>query len=212
MTYPFATPTPPCPPHSIKLDTPHQKPYSLTLNPSPKHFPNLISSTVKLPFLLSASALILVTACQTQTEPEKAAPAPAPKTIDSSSTATSTSATPDASGWVTRPSGLRYQVLSSGPATGVSPTLYDSVSVHYRGTLRNGTVFDSSIDRGEPATFGVSQVIPGWTEALRLMKPGDKWMLYIPSHLAYGDRAVGDKITPHSDLIFEVQLLQVAGR
>ena len=81
--------------------------------------------------------------------------------------------------------------------------------VHYRGTLTDGTVFDSSIDRGVPATFGVGQVIAGWTEALKLMKPGDKWMLYIPSRLAYGSQAVGGKIPPNSDLIFEVELLQI---
>ena len=83
--------------------------------------------------------------------------------------------------------------------------------VHYRGTLTDGTVFDSSIDRGVPATFGVGQVIAGWTEALKLMKPGDKWMLYIPSRLAYGSQAVGGKIPPSSDLIFEVELLQIIG-
>lgn len=83
--------------------------------------------------------------------------------------------------------------------------------VHYRGTLTDGTVFDSSYDRGTPASFGVGQVIPGWTEALKLMKPGDKWMLHIPANLAYGSRAVGGKIPPNSDLIFQVELLQVVG-
>lgn len=112
---------------------------------------------------------------------------------------------------VTTPSGLRYQVLASGPVGGASPTITDSVTVHYRGTLTDGTVFDSSIDRGEPATFGVGQVIPGWTEALQLMKPGDKFLLYIPSRLAYGPRAMGAKIPANSDLIFQVELLQVIG-
>ena len=81
--------------------------------------------------------------------------------------------------------------------------------VHYRGTLTDGSVFDSSYERGQPATFGVGQVIPGWTEALRLMKPGDKWLLQIPSHLAYGSRGMGSKIPPNSDLIFQVELLHV---
>ena len=85
------------------------------------------------------------------------------------------------------------------------------MKVHYRGTLTNGTVFDSSIERGTPAVFGVGQVIPGWTEALQLMKPGDKWTLFIPSRLAYGSRAVGDKIPANSTLIFYVELLDVAG-
>jgi FKBP-type peptidyl-prolyl cis-trans isomerase FklB len=117
----------------------------------------------------------------------------------------------DASGVVTTPSGLRYRVLSSGPADGRSPSTFDTVLVHYRGTLTDGTVFDSSYDRGAPASFGVGQVIAGWTEALKLMKPGDKWMLHIPSNLAYGSRAVGGKIPPNSDLIFQVELLQVVG-
>jgi len=114
-------------------------------------------------------------------------------------------------GWTTTASGLRYKVLSSGPAGGHSPTVSDSVTVDYRGTLTNGLVFDSSIERGEPATFRVNQVIPGWTEALQLMKPGDKWELYIPSNLAYGGQAVGDKILANSDLIFQVELLRVGG-
>ena len=80
--------------------------------------------------------------------------------------------------------------------------------MHYKGTLTNGTVFDSSYERGAPATFGVSQVIPGWTEALQLMKPGDQWLLFVPSHLAYGGQSMGN-IPPNSDLIFQVHLLQV---
>lgn len=107
-------------------------------------------------------------------------------------------------------SGLQYEVLVSGPAGGPHPTRSDSVVVHYHGTLPSGTVFDSSVERGMPATFGVSQVIPGWTEALQLMKPGDKWNLYIPYKLAYGDRAMG-KIPPFSDLTFQVELLQIVG-
>ncbi len=115
----------------------------------------------------------------------------------------------DASGVYTTPSGLRYRVLRSGAPETKSPSTFDSVIVHYQGTLLDGTVFDSSYERGSPATFGVSQVIPGWTEALRLMKPGDKWMLHIPAHLAYGSRGMGSKIPPNSDLIFQVELLNV---
>ena len=109
----------------------------------------------------------------------------------------------------TTASGLQYQVIQSGPANGRSPSRADMVKVHYRGTLIDGTVFDSSLERGMPAIFGVSQVIPGWTEALQLMKPGDKWMLYIPSRLAYGDRGAGDKIPANSTLIFLVDLLEI---
>lgn len=158
-----------------------------------------------IPLLLPA-ALLLITACQTTPEkkappPAASAPAPAP--------APPAAPVPDSLGYVTTASGLKYRVLASGPATGTSPTRYDSVTVHYRGTLTNGTVFDSSYERGQPTTFGVGQVIPGWTEALQLMKPGDKWMLHIPFNLAYGSQAVGGKIPPYSDLIFLVELLQV---
>jgi len=107
----------------------------------------------------------------------------------------------------TLPSGLQYKVLKSG--TGKSPKATDTVKVHYHGTLIDGTVFDSSVERGEPATFGVNQVIPGWTEALQLMKEGDKWQLVIPSKLAYGERSPGGKIGPSSVLIFDVELLSV---
>lgn len=114
------------------------------------------------------------------------------------------------SGRIRTGSGLEYEIVSSGPAEGRHPTRADSVVVHYHGTLPSGTVFDSSIERGMPATFGVGQVIPGWTEALQLMKPGDKWKLYIPYKLAYGERSMG-KIPPYSDLIFDVELLQIVG-
>jgi FKBP-type peptidyl-prolyl cis-trans isomerase FklB len=107
----------------------------------------------------------------------------------------------------TTASGLQYKVIKSGK--GASPKPTDSVKVHYHGTLVDGTVFDSSVDRGEPVTFGVGEVIPGWTEALKLMKEGDKWQLYIPSKLAYGERAAGPKIGPNSTLIFDVELLSI---
>jgi len=107
----------------------------------------------------------------------------------------------------TLPSGLQYKVLKSG--TGKTPKATDTVKVHYHGTLIDGTVFDSSVERGEPTTFGVNQVIPGWTEALQLMKEGDKWQLVIPSKLAYGERGAGGKIGPNSVLIFDVELLSI---
>ncbi len=104
-------------------------------------------------------------------------------------------------------SGLQYKVLSSG--TGKMPTAESSVTVHYTGKLIDGTVFDSSVERGEPATFGVSQVISGWTEAMQLMHEGDKWELYIPYELGYGERGAGAQIPPFSTLIFEVELIKV---
>ena len=112
-------------------------------------------------------------------------------------------------GVVTLDSGLLYLVLESGPEGGASPTPSDSVLAHYHGTLIDGNVFDSSVDRGEPASFGVSQVISGWTEALQLMKTGDKWRLFIPPDMAYGESSPTPAIPPNSALIFDVELLEV---
>jgi FKBP-type peptidyl-prolyl cis-trans isomerase len=110
-------------------------------------------------------------------------------------------------GVVTLPSGLQYKILTAG--TGPKPTATDTVVCNYRGTLINGTEFDSSYKRNQPATFGVSQVIKGWTEALQLMPVGSKWQLFIPSSLAYGDRGAGADIGPNSTLIFEVELMSI---
>jgi FKBP-type peptidyl-prolyl cis-trans isomerase FklB len=107
----------------------------------------------------------------------------------------------------TTASGLQYKVLKSG--AGKTPKSTDTVKVHYHGTLVDGSVFDSSVQRGEPATFPVDQVIPGWTEVLQLMKEGDKWQVYIPGKLAYGERSPSPKIGPNSTLIFDVELLSI---
>ncbi len=108
----------------------------------------------------------------------------------------------------TLPSGLQYKVITEG--TGKTPKATDTVTVNYRGTLVNGTEFDSSYKRGQPATFPVNGVIPGWTEALQLMKEGAKWQLFIPSGLAYGERGAGGGIIgPNSVLIFDVELISV---
>jgi FKBP-type peptidyl-prolyl cis-trans isomerase FklB len=109
-------------------------------------------------------------------------------------------------GVMSTPTGLQYKVNT--PGTGVKPDADDMVTVHYHGTLTNGTVFDSSVDRGEPATFGLNQVIPGWTEGLQLMQEGGKYTFYIPENLAYGGRPAG-KIPPYSTLIFDVELIKV---
>jgi FKBP-type peptidyl-prolyl cis-trans isomerase FklB len=106
--------------------------------------------------------------------------------------------------------GLQYEVLEEG--NGAQPASSDHVKVHYTGRLIDGTVFDSSEERGEPATFGVTQVIPGWVEALQLMKAGSKWRLYIPSNLAYGPNGAGGIIGPNQTLIFDVTLLEVLGK
>jgi FKBP-type peptidyl-prolyl cis-trans isomerase FklB len=113
-------------------------------------------------------------------------------------------------GVVTLPSGLQYKILTQG--TGPKPTATDSVVCNYRGTLLNGTEFDSSYKRGEPATFPVNGVIKGWTEALQLMPVGSKWQLFIPSDLAYGERSPAPEIGPNSTLIFEVELLSIQNK
>lgn len=104
-------------------------------------------------------------------------------------------------------SGLQYQVIEEG--AGASPKASDKVRVHYRGTLMNGTEFDSSYSRGKPAEFPVNRLIPGWTEALQMMKPGSKWVIYVPEHLAYGKKSPSRDIPPSSLLIFEMELLNV---
>ena len=108
---------------------------------------------------------------------------------------------------VTLPSGLQYLILKEG--NGPKPKISDQVKCHYHGTLIDGTVFDSSVERGQPATFGVNQVIPGWVEALQLMPVGSKWKLFIPANLAYGKAGAGQSIEPNSTLIFEVEILDI---
>ncbi|MBD2751644.1 FKBP-type peptidyl-prolyl cis-trans isomerase [Spirosoma sp. BT704] len=110
-------------------------------------------------------------------------------------------------GVVTTASGLQYSIEKEG--TGAKPTATDRVKVHYTGRLLDGKVFDSSVERGQPAEFGVGEVIRGWTEALQLMPVGSKWKLYIPSDLAYGDRGAGADIKPGSTLVFDVELLDI---
>ena len=110
-------------------------------------------------------------------------------------------------GVTTLASGLQYEIINDG--IGPKPTIEDNVTTHYHGTLIDGTVFDSSVDRGEPASFPVGGVIKGWTEALQLMAVGSKWKLYVPYDLAYGERGAGPQIGPYSTLIFEVELISI---
>ena len=110
-------------------------------------------------------------------------------------------------GIITLESGMQYEIISKG--TGPIPTAANKVSTHYHGTLIDGTVFDSSVERGQPAEFGVTQVIQGWQEALQLMPEGSKWRLYIPYNLAYGDRGAGGAIGPYATLIFDIELLKI---
>jgi FKBP-type peptidyl-prolyl cis-trans isomerase FklB len=110
-------------------------------------------------------------------------------------------------GVITLASGLQYEVITEG--SGPKPAATDKVTTHYHGTLIDGTVFDSSVDRGQPASFPVNGVIPAWVEALQLMSPGSKWKLYCPSDLAYGERGAGQQIGPFATLIFEVELISI---
>lgn len=110
-------------------------------------------------------------------------------------------------GVITLESGLQYEIINEG--NGQKPSATDQVQCHYEGQLLDGTVFDSSIKRGQPASFGVNQVIPGWVEALQLMPEGSKWRLYIPAALGYGANGAGDVIPPYSTLIFDVELLEI---
>jgi FKBP-type peptidyl-prolyl cis-trans isomerase FklB len=112
-------------------------------------------------------------------------------------------------GIVVLESGLQYEILTEG--TGAQPTAASTVRTHYHGTFTDGRVFDSSVERGEPAEFPVGGVIAGWTEALQLMQEGSKWRLYVPSNLAYGEQGSQGAIPPHSALVFEVELIAVVG-
>jgi len=108
-------------------------------------------------------------------------------------------------GVIELPSGLQYEIITQG--TGPKPTASNEVTCHYHGTLINGTIFDSSVQRGRPASFPLNMVIKGWTEGLQLMPTGSKWRFFIPPHLGYGDRQVSAQIGPNSTLIFEVELI-----
>ncbi len=115
-------------------------------------------------------------------------------------------------GVITLPDGLQYKVVHAGPDAGQKPSADDEVRVNYEGKLLNGKVFDSSFARGVPAEFQVSRLIPAWTEALQLMKPGDEWILYVPASLAYGEQGAGDDIPPNATLVFRIQLLGVLSK
>ena len=159
----------------------------------------LASLTIAL--ALSAAALC---ACQSRSRASEAAPPPA-SAAQGAAFLAKMAKTP---GVQSLPDGLEYKVVRSGPADGQSPKLGDEVKVNYQGTLIDGTVFDSSYDRGEPAIFTVGEVIPGWNEALQKMRPGDVWYLYIPANLAYGDEGAGP-IPAGAILVFKIELIGV---
>ena len=117
-----------------------------------------------------------------------------------------------APGVVVLPSGLQYKVVKSGPADGVHPREGDEIRVHYEGTLLNGAVFDSTFKTGQPAVMPLAHLVPGWMEALPLMRAGDEWILYVPASLAYGDEGAGADVPPGATLVFRLQLLGVLPR
>jgi FKBP-type peptidyl-prolyl cis-trans isomerase len=152
--------------------------------------------------LAVAAALVLsVTACHPRTQPKPA--------VDSGANTAFLAKNAKDAGVVTLPDGLQYKIVTSGPADGEKPRAQDEVKVNYEGALLSGDVFDSSFKRGEPATFGLDGVIPGWTEVMQLMRPGDEWTVWIPPQLAYGDSPPSPSIPPNSVLKFRIQLLGV---
>jgi peptidylprolyl isomerase/FKBP-type peptidyl-prolyl cis-trans isomerase FklB len=152
-------------------------------------------------FAAIAACILTITACQSKAR--SVAPVP-----DSAAGEAFLAKMAKTQGVTRLPSGLEYRIVKSGPKDGPTAKLGDDVKVQYQGTLIDGTVFDSSYDRGEPAEFVVGEVIPGWNEALQLMRPGDVWYLYIPAPLAYGERDSGP-IPANSVLVFKVELLNI---
>jgi FKBP-type peptidyl-prolyl cis-trans isomerase len=155
---------------------------------------------------VTLAAAICLLGCNKPTEPAADKPAADKPAANAAPSAPANSG--QNSNMKTTPSGLKYEVLKQGTGT-VSPKATDTVKVHYHGTLLDGTVFDSSVERGEPISFPLNRVIPGWTEGLQLMKVGDKFKFEIPSNLAYGPVSPSPKIPANSTLVFEVELLGI---
>ncbi|MBU1375832.1 MAG: FKBP-type peptidyl-prolyl cis-trans isomerase [Alphaproteobacteria bacterium] len=154
--------------------------------------------------ILAAVALALV-ACQPK---GKEAAGPTAPTVQSAQSKAFMEKAGKEAGVTVLPSGLAYKIVRSGPTTGLKPQLSDEVKVHYEGKLEDGTVFDSSYERGQPAAMPLKALVLGWQEALQLMRPGDEWILYVPSNLGYGEDGQG-QIPPGSPLIFKIELIDV---
>jgi peptidylprolyl isomerase len=165
------------------------------------------ANTMRLYLTIPLAAALCLTGCDKSAQPtdNKAGGAPTPGGSPSAPAAAATATNND---MTTTATGLKYQVLKKGTGT-QSPKATDTVKVHYHGTLLNGTVFDSSVERGQPISFPLNAVIPGWTEGVQLMKVGDKFKFEIPANLAYGPNSPSPKIPPNSTLVFEVELLGI---
>lgn len=162
-------------------------------------------SPVSLPRALAILAIALAPCLAQAPSVLAAAPAGPPPLSDADAFLARNAKIP---GVRTTPSGLQYKINKSGPADGAPPTLNEGVQVNYEGTLVSGEVFDSTYRSGRPAAFGVAEVVPGWTEVLQLMRPGDEWVVYLPPELGYGARRAGP-IPPGSVLVFRMELLRV---
>lgn len=155
-------------------------------------------------FLIPAAAALALAACQPGAKP----PGPPTPTEPSATSKAFMAKAAKEEGVQVLSSGLAYKVVRSGPEGGLKPQLTDEVKVHYEGKLEDGTVFDSSYERGQPAAMPLRGLIPGWQEALQLMRPGDEWILYVPSNLGYGDTGQGP-IPPGAPLVFRIELIDV---
>jgi FKBP-type peptidyl-prolyl cis-trans isomerase len=163
---------------------------------------------VNLSLALTAAGLVGCSKTEAPSAENKPIQSPATSAPPAAAASSTSAATGQTNEWKTTASGLKYQVLKQGTGT-TSPKATDTVKVHYHGTLLNGTVFDSSVQRGEPISFPLNGVIPGWTEGLQLMKVGDKFKFEIPPNLAYGPNSPTPAIPPNSTLVFEVELLAI---
>jgi FKBP-type peptidyl-prolyl cis-trans isomerase len=163
---------------------------------------------MKRKIFTTCAAALLLAGCKESTPSATPGASVPSATTNANPVAATNAATAAITEMKTTPSGLKYQVLKQGTGT-VSPKATDTVNVHYHGTLLNGTVFDSSVERKQPISFPLNRVIPGWTEGLQLMKVGDKFKFEIPPNLAYGERSPTPAIPPNSTLVFEVELLGI---